>query len=185
MAPTIPVGELTSARAGDSWIWKQSFPEYPVSEGWALAYTFKGPGELATLTAEVTNDGSATYTVTIPAARTASLDKGTYQWAATMTGSGTYAGRRDTVSSGVIDVLADLPVVDASTVLSPDERLLNAIDDVIYGRVTDDVEEVTIAGRSIKKIPIAELLSLKSKLERRVWRLRNPGQSAVARVVFS
>jgi hypothetical protein len=89
------------------------------------------------------------------------------------------------VASGVIHVQADLPVVDASTVLSPDERLLNAIDDVIYGRVTDDVEEVTIAGRSIKKIPLAELLALKSKLERRVWRLRNPGQSAVARVVFS
>lgn len=185
MAPTIPVGELTSARAGDSWIWKQSFPEYPVSEGWALAYAFKGPGELATQTAEVTNDGSATYTVTIPASRTVSLDQGTYRWVATMTGSGSYSGRRDTVTSGVLHVMADLPVVDASTVLSPDERLLNAIDDVIYGRVTDDVQQVTIAGRSITKIPLAELLSLKSKLERRVWRLRNPGSSAVARVVFS
>lgn len=185
MAPTIPVGELTSARAGDSWIWKQSFPEYPVSEGWALAYAFKGPGELATASGDVVDDGNATYTVTIPASRTASLDRGTYQWVATMTGSGTYAGRRDTVSSGVIDVLADLPTADASSVLSPDERLLNAIDDVIYGRVTDDVQEITIAGRSIVKIPITELLALKSKLERRVWRLRNPGRSAVARVVFS
>lgn len=185
MAPTIPVGEPTSARAGDSWIWKASFTEYPVNEGWTLSYSFKGPGELATEAGEITNDLAATHTVEIPAARTATLDAGTYQWVASMTGSGTYAGRRDTVGSGVLQVVADLPETDAAAFVSPDERLLNAIDDVIYGRVTDDVEEVTIAGRSIKKIPLAELLALKSRLERRVWRLRNPGRSPVARVWFS
>lgn len=185
MAPTTPIGEPTSARAGDSWIWKQSFTEYPVSEGWGLAYTFKGPGELTTQSAEITNDGSVTYTVTIPASRTDDLAAGTYAWFAVMTGSGAFTGRRDTVASGTLTVLPDLATVDPADVRLPEEKLLAAIDAVIYGRVTDDVQEVEIAGRSIVKIPVMELFAIKSRLERKIATARNGGRAGVARIQFA
>ncbi|WP_291990437.1 hypothetical protein, partial [Luteitalea sp.] len=54
---------------------------------------------------------------------------------------------------------------------------LAAIDAVIYGRVTDDVQRVMIAGRQIDKIPILELFAIKSRLERQVSRARG-GSSA-------
>lgn len=184
MAPTIPVGEPTSVTAGDSWVFKQSFAEYPVSEGWTLAYAFAGPGEIVTATSEVTDDGSATYTVTIPAART-DIPVGTYRWVATMTGTGSYAGQRYTVRAGMVEVCANVAAAESETLWDPDEKLLAAIDAVIYGRVTDDVQEVTIGGRSIVKIPIAELFAIKARLERRVFMLRNGGAMPVRRVVFS
>ena len=184
MAPTIPVGEPTSVTAGDSWVFKQSFPEYPVSEGWALAYAFAGPGDLLTATSEVANDAASTYTLTIPASRT-ELPTGTYRWVARMTGSGAYAGQVYTVRAGVIEVCANVTTSLPEALWDPDERLLFAIDAVIYGRITDDVQQVTIGGRSVTKIPIAELLALKSRLERRVYLMRNGGDMPVRRVIFS
>jgi len=102
-----------------------------------------------------------------------------------MTGTGGYAGQRYTVRSGRVEVCANVATAEAEQLWDPDEKLLSAIDAVIYGRVTDDVQEVTIGGRSIVKIPISELLALKSRLERRVFMLRNGGAMAVRRVVFS
>jgi hypothetical protein len=40
--------------------------------------------------------------------------------------------------------------------------MLAAIESVLEGRITADVEQYTIAGRSITKIPVEELLKLRS-----------------------
>lgn len=184
MAPQTPSGEPSCVRAGDSWLWTTSFPEYPVSEGWALSYAFKGPGELLTTLAMIVSDGTS-HTVTIPAADTAALCSGTYQWAATMDGSGAYAGRRHTVRTGTLVVESNIESADPSTLVSPDETLLAAINDVIYGRISDDVQAITIGGRAITKIPILELFAIRSRIERRLANVRNGGRGGVQRVVFS
>lgn len=184
MAPTITVGELTSARAGDSWIWKQSWSEYPVSEGWSLSYAFAGAVTLLTASGEITNDGAGTHTVNIPASRTMGMTAGQYHWVATMTGSGTYLGRRDTVGTGVLTVTDDVSQAEEGDLASPDEKLLLAIDAVIYGRVTDDVQRVMIGARSVDKIPIQELFAIKSRIERRVQLRRRPGVVGGAAVVM-
>jgi len=38
------------------------------------------------------------------------------------------------------------------------------------------MESYSIAGRSISKIPVRELMELKGRYEYLVWRQRNPGQ---------
>lgn len=53
------------------------------------------------------------------------------------------------------------------------ETMLQAIEAVLEGRITADIEQYTIAGRSITKIPIEQLIKLHShyailvKLEKR------------------
>jgi len=42
------------------------------------------------------------------------------------------------------------------------QTMLAAIEAVLEGRITADIEQYSIAGRSITKIPIAELLKLRS-----------------------
>ena len=42
-------------------------------------------------------------------------------------------------------------------------RMLAAIESVLEGKVTSDVASYSIAGRSITKIPIAELIELREK----------------------
>jgi len=47
-------------------------------------------------------------------------------------------------------------------------NMLNAIEAVLEGRITADVESYSIAGRSITKIPVSELLVLRSKYKAEV-----------------
>ncbi len=183
MAPTTPFGEPTDVVAGDSWLWTARYGDYPSSEGWALSYSLRGVHQLDTETAEVTV-ASDLWTVNIPASRTADLAGGTYRWAAYMTGSGSYAGRRHQVGTGVLTVAPNAALAAEGDLQSSDERILAAIEAAIEGRITDDVQMTQIAGRLITNIPILELQRLRGVYERRVWRLRNPGKMPVARVVF-
>lgn len=48
------------------------------------------------------------------------------------------------------------------------ETMLAAIESVLEGRITADVEAYTIAGRQITKIPIADLLVLRDRYQAEV-----------------
>lgn len=48
------------------------------------------------------------------------------------------------------------------------ETMLSAIEAVLEGRITADVEAYSIAGRQITKIPMAELLTLRDKYKAEV-----------------
>jgi hypothetical protein len=43
--------------------------------------------------------------------------------------------------------------------------LITNIETVLSGRITSDLETYTIAGRSITKIPVSELLTIRSQLK--------------------
>lgn len=185
MAPTIPTSEPVEARAGDTWTWKRSFSEYPVSEGWTLSYHFAGVDVLPSQGGWITNDGTATWTVAIPAASTAPLVAGTYQWAAFMTGSGTYAGRRDTVAIGTTIVLPNLATAAAGELRFTEEAQLEAIESVISGRITRDVQRVMIGSQQVDKIPIKDLFAIRDRLKRAIWRKQNPSTPfTIARAVL-
>lgn len=183
MAPTTPYGEPTEVVAGDSWLWTARYGDYPSSEGWTLSYTFRGVGALDTDTSECTV-ASDLWTVNVPASRTADLGAGTYRWAAYMTGSGSYSGRRHQVATGVVTVIANAALAAEGDLQTSDERILAAIEAALEGRITDDVQMTQINGRLITNIPIMELQRLRGMYERRVWRQKNPGKMPVARVVF-
>lgn len=183
MAPTLPAGEPTSVTAGDSWLWTTRYPDYPASEGWTLSYAFRGVGLLDTVSAELTQANDE-WTVHIPAARTTELGDGTYRWAAYMTGSGSYAGRRHEVGRGILTVLPNASLAAEGTLQSHAERMVLRIRDALEGRITDDVQMTQINGRLITNIPVKELRQLLTVYERQVWREQHPGRTPVSRVVF-
>ena len=171
VAPTIPTGEPTHAVAGDTWLWTQTFGEYPSSEGWALSYAFRGASLLETTSGEVSYSGT-TATVTIAASRTADLTPGTYYWTATATGSGSYAGRVHTASTGVLEVTRNLSLAAEGEALTWEEQTLSVVEAALTGKVTDDMASYMIAGRQVVTIPLNELRSLRSSLKRAIARQR-------------
>lgn len=76
------------------------------------------------------------------------------------------AGDRRTLDSGQTQVLPDITAVaapfDARTY---SRRMVDAIEATLEGRVTKDVESYQIRGRSLTKIPVAELIVLRDKFK--------------------
>lgn len=175
MAPVVPVGVPDVLVAGDSLIFKVSYPLYPVSEGWTLSFQFKGDGELITTSGEVTDDSSVTYTVNVPASRTADLAKGVYRWFALATGSGTYSGRRDVAARGVLTVEANPNTAASGDYASPEEIELDALNAALQAAAGDLVISYTIGNRQVT-YDRRGAMRRRSALERAVWRQRNPGK---------
>jgi hypothetical protein len=171
LPPTIPTIEPEIARAGDTWKWTRSFADYPVSEGWALSYSFRGASVL--LDADVTIQANvADWSVSVTAAKTAPLIPGTYHWAAFVT----KAGERYTADEGVLVVERNLSTAAAGDALSHAEKMLPIVEAVLSGRVTADIENYQINGKLVTKIPIAELKKLRKQYRSEIWSQRNGGR---------
>lgn len=171
MAPTIPRGEPTSAVAGDTWLWSVAYADFPSSEGWTLSYAFRGAGSLDTEASEVVA-GTGDVTVTIPATRTADLTPGTYYWTCTATGSGSYAGRKHTAATGVLEVERNLALTAEGDALTWEERTLPVVEAALTGKLTDDMASYMIGGRQVVTIPVPELVKLRAQLRREIARQR-------------
>lgn len=157
--PIIAYTEPASLIAGDTAKWIKALPDYPASVGWALSYELVNAGQRIAF-------GSAPYgddhLVNVPAATTAPWAPGAYSYRA----RAALAGEVFTVGAGPITVA---PAFAASTdARSQARRTLEAIDAVIEGRASSAVAEYSIAGRSLKNIPVAELLTLRDRYARMV-----------------
>lgn len=154
----IATNEPRQLRAGLTWEWERTFPDYPASS-WTLKYWFKqlaAGGAKFDITASASGDK---FVVTKAAADTASYTAGDYSWAAVVT-AGSEAFE---VDRGTLQVL---PRYDQDAAL--DDRshariVLDAIEAVIENRATKDQEEYTIGNRSLKRTPMKELLSLRDR----------------------
>lgn len=163
--PETPTNEPSQLRAGDTWAWRREdlAADYPAS-AWALTYRFKNAAGGFEIVA--TADGDH-FVVNHPASTTASISAGTYTWAAqAVNGADKY-----TVDHGTLEVLANLfsgTATAASDQRSHNQKTLDAIKAVIENRASKDQEEYTIAGRSLKRTPMADLILLLNFYEARV-----------------
>jgi hypothetical protein len=169
MADT-PTIEPSSVNAGDTWRWTRSLADYPASAGWALSYTLINASAKITVNASASGDDHA---VTVAAATTAGYAAGTYDWRARVS----KAGEVYTVGEGRLTVrnAFSAATFDARTHA---RKTLDAIEAVIEGRASSSTAEYTIAGRSLKHIPVADLLALRDKYRAEV--LREDAAAAVA-----
>ena len=175
MAPITPLLEPTEAVAGDTWIWQKSFQDYPISEGWALSYKFRGLASIDSVSGWFANDG-VTWTVTVPATST-SVAAGRLEWWAIVTGSGAYAGQVYTADHGYLTVTPDPRPATPGALQTYNEKMLAVIQLEIQARITgvgSGHESYQISGRALTKIPIEELEKLRGKYAARVWRERHP-----------
>jgi len=124
---------------------------HPAPE-WPLTYQLRGPGQI---TISCGNVGSDHY-IKVPATITAEYIPGNYWYIGYAVND---SGDRIEIESGTITIKQNLAAVstayDGRTHI---KRVLDAIEARIEGRMTDDVESYQIAGVSISKIPMNELI---------------------------
>lgn len=137
-------------------------PDYPADQGWEITYTLIGSSENQTFTS--TPDGPD-HLVSLASSDTTNWPAGDYHWVAQI-GDGT---DRYTLGEGRITIKADPASITAGTDLrSHAEKMLEAIESVIEGRASQAAEEMSFEGRSIKFIPITELVPLRDRYRRMV-----------------
>jgi hypothetical protein len=153
---------------GNTVKWNKSFPDYPTNDGWELNYTLSSSDgtEIDTLDFDdhisVTNNE---FNVVIPASDTAS-----YSGILLYEGTVTKDFEVYTVSSGFFKIIDKNEFIET---LDHIKTTLDAINTMIEGKATKDVESYSIYGRSLSKMNIKELLDWQGIYEDKLSRLMN------------
>ena len=151
------MSEPSTIFAGDTLTWSKSLEDYPAS-AWTLTYSFVRQGKSISVTASA--EGNA-HRVSVAASTTATWLPGTYLW----TSYATSGSERYTVETGEL-VIKPNPAAGGYDTRSYVKRVLDAIEALIEGRAAADVDSYSIGGRSLSKMPIAELLKWRSQYRR-------------------
>jgi hypothetical protein len=165
---TIPTFEPTEIIAGETLNWTKSLPDYPAAEGWTLKYYFRGAGAGFDVTATADGDD---FSVTVSATTTAAMTAGAYYWQAEIS----LSSEKHIVDSGQATVKPALAAVASNVVFDGRSRVkktLDAIDAMLDGKATLDQQEYMIGNRSLKRIPIPDLIALRTHYAQMVSRER-------------
>jgi hypothetical protein len=166
MAYDVPTSVPTELTVGDTWTWTVPAGSFPAGEGWGRSFRFLGSGLAFEVPALAVGDGfQASYAM----ASTANVDPGTYQ-VVEIADNGT---SRHTVARATVVVHPDPDVVDDGSHRAHDEKMLAAIEAVLEGRVTEDMESYSILGRSLQRIPFRELMQYRAIYAQKVRRARS------------
>jgi hypothetical protein len=156
--------------AGDTLDFTDVVPDYPATAGWTLKYRlvprFTTPVQ-APITLTATASG-ADYVIAAAPTVTATWAAGAYsffRWVEK-------AGARQTLDpaeGGQLTVKADPSAVPQGTDTRTQEEIaLDAIDAVLANRATVDQKSYSIAGRSLERMAVSELLELRRYYAARV-----------------
>lgn len=162
MAATTPTTEPTSLIAGDTAKWLKTLADYPASDGWSLAYTLINSAGKITFAASASG---ADHLVNVSAATTAAWAPGSYNWRAQVSKSGEVY----TVGSGSVSVQNAFAsaTLDAR---SHARKALANIEAYLENASNLSAAEYQIAGRSLKRISLDELLRLRGRYQAEVAR---------------
>ncbi len=155
----------------------RTLDDYLPSDGWTYAIYLNGLTQKFNKAAEV--DDSGVFQITFDPADTASLVPGPFRYAERLTNTTTgeiYDLRGDEL---VIVIEPNVASAAAGVFNTWEERTLAIVEAAISGRLSADLQAYQIAGRSISKIPIAELHTIRGVLRSAVWRQNNPGKIGV------
>ncbi len=156
--------EPTHIHAGDSVAWERDVPEYPASAGWSLRYVLNGPDRHV-----IDAQAGAPYRVALAAETTASWSPGLYRWVALVV----KAGQRLTLSSGTLEIGANLETSEPADARSHAQRMLALIEAALEKRIPKDQQSYEIDGMRLDRIPIERLDALRSKYRRELQREKN------------
>ena len=170
--------EPSTITAGDSLAWSRSLPDFPASDGWTLRYgaACTSPAAAAiTFDAATAADGVG-YAVALTPGQTASWPAGCYLWSAYVTRDTPTAERR-TLFRGEFVVLAD--PASTAVALAHAQRTLKLIEDALESRIPLGLEDTTIDGQQITRIPIQDLYALREKYRDEVKDLERAASAAI------
>lgn len=133
------------------------------SAAYTLATSFRGSGGSLDVTATTSGTG---WSSTITAVQSAGLPAGVYQWASYATKTGV----RVTLQTGTLTVTPNLATANSTfEARTHARRMLDAIEAMLENRSTKEQQEYTIATRSLKYIPILELMQWRDHYKREAF----------------
>jgi hypothetical protein len=158
-----PDQEPNTLVAGDRFVWKRTdLPsDYP-TDTYALTYEFHedsggGGSHKFTITA---TEADNIYYVEVASSTTASYSVGDYNWDAFITR--TADSQRFRIDNGKTKIVPNLANTNADT-RSHAKKVLDAIEAVIEGRASQDQMSYSIAGRSLSRMSIDDLLKFRDR----------------------
>lgn len=183
-----PDNEPEKLVIGDRWAWKRgNLTDYPPAT-YGLSYELRLEGNGATTIAIAATGSGSDFIVEVASATTAAYTAGSYRWHAYITR--TADSERIKIDEGVLVIAADFAVSTADP-RTHAKIVLDAIEAVIENRATKDQQSYSIAGRSLARTPMADLLKLRQTYrnevenEKRAERIANGlGHSGNIRVRF-
>lgn len=168
MAFTIPEIEPQRVYAGDRLQWKRTdLSDFPADE-WTLTYYLKSSVAGGSIDIVATADGDD-YSVDVSPSTSAGYTAAVYYWSAFV--EKTDSSDRKLIAQGRLEILANPVDVAAPTDgRSHARRTLEAIQAVIERRATTDQQRYVFqaVGRSVDRIPIADLLKFLAVYEAKV-----------------
>lgn len=164
---------------GDRWVWRRNdLPlDYP-TDTYALTYEFHedsggGGSHKFTITATEISDS---YIVEVPSATTATYATGDFHWYAFITRSSD--SERVAVDDGFTKIELNFADTNADH-RSHAKKVLDAIQATIEGRASQDQMSYSIAGRSLSRMSVTDLLMFRDRYraeyneELKRWRIKN------------
>ena len=161
MAETIPTYEPAEFVSGETVQWKKVLSDYPAGT-WTLSYDFVNASASFAESSSVA-DGTD-HLVTINAASAPSA--GTYSWQAWVTDGST----SKVVSEGTLVVKPKLSAGTAFDNRTWAQKCLDAIEAAIESRASEDQLSMSIAGRSISKMTLEEMIIARDRFKSEVAR---------------
>jgi hypothetical protein len=164
--------------AGATFKINRAFADYGTGD-WNYSLLFAGAQVANFSQGQITVSDAQTFSVTLAPVDTQKLNP-----SGAASAPYTYVERLTAVSDGeIVDVCSgrimvepNLALAAAGDALSFEEKTLLVLEAAVQGRLTSDIENYSIAGRSVSKIPARELLQLRGQFKAIVWRQRNPGR---------
>jgi hypothetical protein len=155
--------------AGDTVKWNEPATAlYSSATGWAASFALRHATGNDALNITGVSDGAGGWDFTITATQSGGLHVNGHWWQIAVT----KAAERFTLGTGLLDVKANIPAsgntYDGRTQSQID---LDAVRAEMRARITGGgVQEYTIGTRSLKKMPMPDLIALESKLKADVAR---------------
>lgn len=162
--PDVPTSEPTTLRAGETWSWLRSLPDYPAPT-WVLTYTLINSSAKQTITATASG---ADHLVSVAAATTGGYAAGTY----TLLGRVAKSPEVYSVYSATLQVDPNLAAASTYETRTTAKKILDALDAYLLGRATaNELEtlEVTVGDRTLRSDRVS-LLKLRETLKAEVLR---------------
>ena len=136
--------------------------DYNNAAGYAVEYQLVNQD--GTITINAASPATITYagnvaTITVPSTTSTAWVPGDYAWVLYATKS----GERWPLRSGAVTVAPDLSTGTPYETRSHVKKTLDALEALIEGRSVDGVESYSIRGRSLSRMPIAELVTWRDK----------------------
>lgn len=173
----------TNFPAGTTVKYTRSLNDFQPSDGWVYTIYLNGLTQKFSKAATVLDN---IFQIEFLPSDTASLNPGPFRYAERLTNSGTGEVYDITGDELVINIEPNVGSAAAGAFNTWEERTLAIVEAAISGRLTSDIQAYQIAGRSVSKIPIQQLRTIRGELRAAIWRQNHPGQIGIPhRVEFA